>query len=125
MTYEIGQKVETPLGVGNVVGYHEFYEIYSVDLLTNPEFTDQQFKEYHLKPYKTAHEKLIEMGYEYSQISEDKDDHYYNSSDGWVWFSISNKNYRVSEDVYVDLELSKILTQYLEEMVECLDMLVV
>lgn len=45
-------------------------------------------------------------------------DHYYSSRNGWIWFSISNKNYRVSEDVYIDLELSRILTDYLEELNE-------
>ena len=117
MTYEIGQKVTTPHGDGVIISMSEMDNEYEVEYLYN-ELTTSFFGIESLQPYRTPHEKLIEMGYVYSQISEDKDDHYYNSSDGWIWFSISNKNYRVSEDVYVDLELSLILTQYLEEMVE-------
>ena len=120
MTYEIGQKVETPLGVGKVVGYHELYDIYLVDLLTNPAFTNQQFKEYHLKPYKTAHDKLVEMGL-HLKITND----YAGGIFSHEWWN--DNNYRVlaffvnekQTTVYeANHDVMRIIPQYLEEMEE-------
>ena len=119
MTYEIGQKVETPLGVGNVVGYHEFYEIYSVDLLTNPEFTDQPFKEYHLKPYKTANDKLIEMGL-HLKITKNWaggifSHEWWNDNNRVIAFYVNEKETTVFE---ANHDIMRIIPQYLEEMAE-------
>lgn len=64
MTYEIGQKVETPLGVGEII-----------DIFTREDKTISECKvciKSHsvwfgvddLKPYKSGHDKLLSMGFE-------------------------------------------------------------
>lgn len=119
MTYEVGQKVETPLGVGVVVGYNDTYDMYLVDL--NDEFTNQQFKEYHLKPYKTPHEKLIELGWKH--FDEDKMGVIYENESAYLNIYKTHKYYifetkesgkYIENKVEIDLELSRILTDYLE-----------
>lgn len=113
--YKIGDKVETPLGVGILSDISANNETkYKVMYGTRSTW----YAHDEIKPYRTAHEKLIEMGYEYIQLSEDEDDHYYELNDEYIWFSISEKNYRMSGGIEVDLELSRILTQYLEELEE-------
>jgi len=62
---------------------------------------------------KTAHDKLIEMGYIHERI-EDKEYYAKNVFD-YIWFSRTNKKYKLGE-VYVDIELSRILTEYLEDL---------
>lgn len=130
MKYEIGQKVETPLGVGKVVGYHELYDIYLVDL--NDEFTNKQFKEYHLKPYKSPHDKLLSMGFEEkihdkTVERETKNGDYkqyvkypfvilidLNRKDFTTYTLYNDSKNNVDDVSWVSLELSRILTEYLE-----------
>ena len=106
--YKIGDKVETPHGTGLVVGYHETYDMYIVDL--KGDFKTQQYKPEHLQPYRTAHEKLIEMGYELTKRS----DYVFYRHDDLPRVTIySDKTYSCSD---TNLVLSRILTDYLEEM---------
>lgn len=118
MKYEIGKKVVTPLGDGVVVGYNDTYDMYLVDL--NDEFTNQQFKEYHLKPYKTPHERLLEMGFEmvldeeHFTIFEHQELDYTIRVDK-LWKGIGIHHYNDDPHYrYIYLELSRILTEYLE-----------
>lgn len=72
-----------------------------------------------LKPYKTAHEKLIEMGYEhheysYGDVYELKESYKYNGLSSRI--QTDNQGAINCGDVYIGLELSRILTQYLEEL---------
>lgn len=70
-----------------------------------------------LNLYKTAHEKLIEKGFEKVVLYGerlyilDNDDRYIE-----IYIDIKGVNYYVPNNEYVDLELSRILTQYLEEL---------
>lgn len=64
---------------------------------------------------KTAHDKLIEMGYKHERIEHME--FYEKEEFDYIWFSRTEKNYRLGE-VYVDIELSRILTEYLEELKE-------
>ncbi len=120
MTYEIGQKVETPLGVGEVI-----------DVFTREDKTISEckvcIKTYSvwfgvddLKPYKTAHEKLIKMGFT-ATLEFDKYPIYRNNFGLELSFNPIEKTYYLTkweESTKVSLELSRILTQYLEEMAE-------
>lgn len=120
MKYEIGQKVETPLGIGEVI-----------DVFTREDKTISEckvcikthsvwFRVDDIKPYKSAHDRLIEMGYNVQQTTV------LNSSmftiygiDGASITIIERKGgstYKTKQEV--SLELSRILTQYLEEMAE-------
>ena len=75
-----------------------------------------------IKPYKTAHERLLEMGYEcYETLYFCKQ--YINTEEDEtlpveINIDTHNKCYYISDNDCVNLELSRILTQYLEEMKE-------
>ncbi len=125
MTYEIGQKVETPLGVGEIVGVIEYPKgygnTYRVDIKIKEEVINKMYDFDELKPYKTAHEKLLEMGYECDGTYDGKQ--YTNTKEDEtlpveINIDTHNKYYYIPNNDYVNLELSKILTQYLEEMAE-------
>jgi hypothetical protein len=113
--YKAGDKVETPHGTGWVKSYSEVYDMYIVDL--KGAFKNQQYKPYHLKPHKSAHDKLIEMGFK-----KNEDGHYQHDFDGDIRV-MSETNMKTMETqkylvprVHLTLELSRILTQYLEEL---------
>ena len=116
MTYEIGQKVETPLGVGTI-SYIDS-EFAWVSIKGTPEI---EFDIRHLKPYKTAHERLLEMGWEdVETYSVDIIEYRKDGSEIYVYKR--DKKYEaydgLSSAYSMNLELSRILTQYLEEMAE-------
>ena len=72
-----------------------------------------------MKKYKTAHEKLIEMGYEhheycYGDVYELKESYKYNGLSSRI--QTDNQGAINCGDVFIGLELSRILTQYLEEL---------
>ena len=59
--YKIGDKVETPLGIGILVDVSQNNETkYKVAHGTRTTW----YAHDEIKPYRTAHEKLIELGYE-------------------------------------------------------------
>lgn len=106
--YKIGDKVETEKGNGIIVaisGYEE--QLYIVEI-TN--IGNWGFNEHKLKTYRTAHEKLIEMGYE----STNGNNFTKYRHDELPRITIYNDNTYSSYDT--NLELSRVLTQYLEEM---------
>ena len=108
MKYEIGQKVETGKGNGIIVGISGYEEQLYIVEITN--IGNWGFNEHQLKPYRTAHEKLIEMGYESTKGNNfTKYRH-----DELPRITIYNDNTYSCSDT--NLELSRILTQYLEEM---------
>ena len=129
--YKIGDKVETPHGTGLVVGYHETYDMYIVDL--KGDFKTQQYKPEHLQPYRTAHEKLIEMGYEKkihdtvvkSDVESGRYKQYAKGSEvilidvedrEFTTYTLYSGDKGVSDVSWVNHKLSRILTQYLEEL---------
>lgn len=108
MKYEVGQKVETPLGVGVVKGIRQYQEpIYQIKFMDS-NFMVLDFEENELKPYKTPHERLLDMGYELIQGANLK-----------IYRHDKLMNFRVYDDNTIscneiNLELSRILTDYLE-----------
>lgn len=123
--FKVGDKVVTPIGVG-IVDSEEKFDIdldeWHIEVVIGERFGFSRvitFEVNDLKPYRTAHEKLIEMGYTHEQLGEDlTDDYYGKDAFDYIWFSRTEKNYTLGDHVYVDLELSRILTQYLEELEE-------
>lgn len=112
--YKVGDKVETPLGVGVIKWIDKASknedEGFDTIYVSIKHFPEIEFNERHIKPYRTAHEKLIEMGYEFEQLEGYK-----------IYRHIEKSIIGVYEDktyccVEVDLDLSRILTQYLEEL---------
>lgn len=66
---------------------------------------------------KTAHEKLLDMGFkEYSNYNDRY--YYFDNGEEYIEIVIDTKsvNYYIPHNEYVNLELSRILTQYLEEL---------
>ena len=128
--YKIGDKVETPLGSGviTVSGGGIFYVQVKNQLL--------HYKEDNLAPYRTAHEKLIEMGWEvytdninvivykktiqhdvyrddYIKVGVYKKEKKYN---GTVHYNDSFSSAYRHHSYDFELDLSRILTDYLEEL---------
>jgi len=116
--YKLGDKVETPLGVGilsdisanNETKYKVMYGSRST-----------WYAHDEIKPYRTAHEKLIELGWEDKGYVSDA--RRYEGYNMWVIFNVTNKTYTINKLVgiaiicpNIDITLSRILTQYLEEL---------
>ena len=106
--YKIGDKVETEKGNGIIVainGYEEPLFIVEINKIGK-----WGFHGYEITPYQTAHEKLIEIGYELTKRS----DYVFYRHDDLPRVTIySDKTYSCSD---TNLALSRILTQYLEEL---------
>ena len=141
MKYEIGQKVETPLGVGTVVkvykkcpGLTDHTHLIRFDV-DEKHIYAIGFNEGLLKPYKTAHEKLLAMGWEEKlhdkAVEEEVKEGIYKQYVSYPYVILIDLElkeftsyvlYTGSSDVddvsWINLELSRILTQYLEEMEE-------
>lgn len=127
MKYEIGQKVETPLGVGKIFDTNTSGDMFHVELKDG---LIKWFWGEYLKPYKMAHDKLIEMGfsYEYDECNDELSDKvhtYYNAKRhlkievtitpngvGWHTHFYDPYNY------IANLETLEIIKQLVEEMVE-------
>ena len=75
-----------------------------------------------LTPYRTAHEKLIEMGYEvigkkqYKKVINDIQTYYITFYDNSYTIYCDDKLTESQVVIGIDLTLCRILTQYLEEM---------
>lgn len=116
MEFKIGQKVNTP-SVG-VIKYYMGGKTVWVTFNENMAEIELDIK--HLKPHKTAHERLLEMGYEcyetlysgkqYINIEEDE------ALPVEINIDTRNKCYYIPDNDCVNLELSRILTDYLEEL---------
>ena len=108
--YKIGDKVETNKGNGIIVAINGYEEPLFIVEIKN--IGKWGFHGYELTPYHTAHEKLIEMGYELTKRS----DYVFYRHDDLPRVTIySDKTYSCSD---TNLVLSRILTQYLEELNE-------
>lgn len=116
MTYEIGQKVETPLGVGvlyttqtinGFVKYKVEFEKSTLNFLAS-------FVEEELKPYKTPHEKLLDMGFEFAVDVDWANmdfSHKFSKDDQRITIYLYDKTVTTYE---VCKEAIAVLTEYLE-----------
>jgi len=118
MTYEIGQKIETPFGIGTIIRSKPILyarDVYKVEIKTKDRDYDIWFTQGVLKPYKTAHDRLIEMGFELVTANK----LIYITYDDLTHFVVDKERKELNFHIgTVDLELSRILTQYLEELNE-------
>ena len=121
MTYEIGQKVETPLGVGVVKGLRSNNTKFVTVKFNDDDSMCMEFESQYVKPYKSAHEKLIEMGLSLKIIN----DAWSLSVFSHEWWSDDNRRiiafYTLDKLVTVyeaNHEIMRIIPQYLEEMAE-------
>ena len=130
--YKIGDKVETPLGVGQIYNisdkeYSDFtvelfgYEKHIVTLCNvNVKGQSLLYKDTDLKPYRTAHDKLIEMGLRLKVTKNYADGvfshEWWNENDDRVIvFYIDEKVTTVYEG---NNEIMNVIPQYLEELEE-------
>ena len=133
MTYEIGQKVTTPHGDGVIISMSEIDNEYEVEY-PYKELTTSFFGIESLQPYKSPHDKLIEMGY-VKKINKNTVDYIKETKDTYRRYGnritihtkeklysgiafnddLFNSQYHKSEMAFT-IELSRILTQYLEEL---------
>jgi hypothetical protein len=121
--YKIGDKVETPQFTGIVEKVYE----------SGVKVNGKMFPLKDIKPYRTAHEKLIEMGYEEkihdtvvkSDVESGRYKQYAKNYEvilidvenrEFTTYTLYNGDKGVSDVSWVSHELSRILTQYLEEM---------
>ena len=112
--YKIGDKVETPYGIGIVKDFGVSGFSFHWCKIAFSEYDVISLNEDKVKPYRTAHEKLIEMGF---VATLELDKYLIYRMDGLeLLFNIPAKTYVY--DVDINLELSRILTQYLEELEE-------
>ena len=111
--FKAGDKVETPFGVGIFERYVDGgFMSGSLRVCYEKVQTGGVYfwNEDDIKPYKTAHEKLIDMGYEFVKANNCV---FYRHEELPKITIYNDKTYSCSD---ADLELSKILTQYLEEL---------
>ena len=120
MKYEIGQKVETPLGVGVVKGVRQYQEpIYQIKFMES-NFKVMDFEEAELKPYKTAHERLLDMGL-HLKITKNwagcifSHEWWNDNNDRVVVFYVGDEVTTVYE---ANHDIMRIIPQYLEELNE-------
>lgn len=107
MTYEVGQKVETPLGVGEIKKIETWHDGH-IQFVVWINDMGVRFVPRHLQPYKTPHDKLMGMGYELIQGANIKIYRHDKLSDVRVY---DDNTISCNE---IDLELAKIIKEYLE-----------
>lgn len=116
MTYEIGQKVETQLGVGIIYTMQTTKDqvIYKVDFEKKKLNFLAAFVEEELKPYKTPHDKFVEMGFKFEEVLD-----WGGNPFSYNWRKDDQRiTIYLSENTITTYEVCKeaiaVLTQYLE-----------
>lgn len=115
--YKIGDKVETKKGNGIIVAFSGYEEQLYIVEIANIGYWG--FNEYQLKSYRTASEKLIEMGLRLKVTKNYADGvfshEWWNENDDLlIVFYIDEKVTTVYEG---NNEIMNVIPQYLEEMV--------
>ena len=130
--YKIGDKVETPLGIGVVVGKRVAMRHDDIIFEVNIKNVKIDFRNTQVIAYKSAHDKLIEMGWEekihdtvvkyhvergrYKQYAKNYEVILIDiEKRDFTTYILYNGDKGVSDVSWVSHELSRILTQYLEE----------
>lgn len=114
--YKIGDKVETPFGVGRV---DKVFDSGLMVFLGGSKLIPLK----DVKPYQSAHDKLIEMGFVVVEDNVAWIAYEYKKAEYLIRFCKGSKQVGVYHDIdtnanyrYFGIELSRILTQYLEEL---------
>lgn len=123
--FNVGDKVESPLGLGIVVKEGMAFGSYII-YLGKPYIkcdykNELVFNARELKLHKTAHEKLLDLGWNFGEYLKYKQyEKFDENSRRTMSIRIFNDEngiyYFLNNFTYVEKELSKILTQYLEEL---------
>ena len=112
MTYEIGQKVETPFGVCKVMNVDGLLiKVEHVGTLSEFELPIGM-----LSLYKTAHDKLLSMGFEFEEVldwAKNPFSHNWKKDGQKITIYLFENTVTTYE---VCKEAIEVLTQYLEEM---------
>lgn len=114
MKYEIGQKVETPFGIAEIVFLHDIPIKWARVKIPNNHEWLYSFNVDDLKPYKTPYEKLLEMGFEFEEVldwGENPFCHNWRKDDQRITIYLSENTITTYE---VCKEAIAVLTQYLE-----------
>ena len=112
--YKRGDKVETPLGIGKL-------SIVASGVMVNIKGHEVVFRMDEIEPYKSPHDKLLALGFTFLgkwTNGGEYDDYRYKIDNVWflqIFHNINGLTY-YTYDGRSDLELSRILTQYLEEL---------
>ena len=131
--YKIGDKVETPLGIGVIIGKRVAMQHDDIIFEVENKGIKVDFRNTHVTPYRTAHDKLIEMGYEekihdtavkhdvesgrYKQYAKNYEVILIDIEDReFTTYTLYNGSKGVDDVSWVNHKLSRILTQYLEEL---------
>ena len=112
--YKEGDKVETPLGVGVV---DCIIKLPFNEVLVRIDDRIHVFLEEKVKRYKTAHEKLLELGYEFQEDNNIKTYVLFDRQGGVSdFFTVNNTEKTILPHHVLNLEKAKIMVQYLEEL---------
>ena len=131
--YKVGDKVETPLGIGVIIGKRVAMQHDDIIFEVENKGIKVDFRNTHVTPYRTAHDKLIEMGYEekihdivvkydvesgrYKQYAKGSEVILIDLEDAeFTTYTLFSGDKGVSDVAWVTLELSRIITQYMEEL---------
>lgn len=112
--YKEGDKVETPLGVGVI---ECIIKLPFNEVLVRIDDRIHAFLEEQVEHYKTAHEKLLELGYELQEGSNIKVYVLFDRQGGIDdIFKVNDTEKYILPYHEVNLEIAKIMVQYLEEL---------
>ena len=112
--YKEGDKVVTPLGVGVV---ECVVELPFNEVLVKIDDRIHAFLEEQVEYYKTAHERLLELGYELQEISNIKVYVLFDRHGGIEHvFKVNDTEKTILPLHDLNLEKAKIMVQYLEEL---------
>ena len=137
--FKVGDKVETPFGIGEIIVFNYFLEkdkSYKVRLNYKMDDTHAyeygktpllNFTEKEIKPYKTPHQELLDLGW---KVLDDRNNImlYHLLVDGKFYYQIKIDKLHKTIDLHyldrsgytsttqLDLKLTSILKRYLEEL---------
>lgn len=113
--FKINDKVETSLGIGTIVNIRFSKPVYTIRFDGVSQYIE--FSHEQINQYKSAHDRLIELGWRFSEC---KGMALYQKNSDFIEFNTERKTYVIyslnNHYAVIDLELSRILKHYLEEL---------
>lgn len=123
MIYKKGQKVKTPLGMGEIVDIFTMEDKTISDYKVCIKNYKVWIKADDVEQYKSAHEKLLDLGFIEIDMSRYKDGldfrkYVHNEKDLIIYFRLSKSDYSITkyeEAVFISSKLNEVCVQYLKE----------